>query len=250
MDNKEFEDIFDGMVATARATLLSKSKEYATDEDRLHNFKAAAGALNCSPARANRGMSTKHTISINDMVDHPEKYTMAQWEEKIGDEFNYLILLKAIVWERLNEASDEAERDVSIGDGPPLTESVDWASASSEAGRTWLTRPFTPNATMKHSGIKVEARFADAEHEAVLVKWSHGASQKHLAEDVIFDDEDAPKPVELPYYPTYGDMHEAHPGVGKDFTWVRIDDLHESKRTLNPDTDINVHGILYRKVNL
>jgi hypothetical protein len=111
MDNKEFESIFDGTVSTARALLVEKAKEYASDVDRMHNFKAAAGALNVTPELALRGMSTKHTISVNDMVKNPDNYTMQQWEEKLGDELNYIILLKALVWERLNENADREEAE-------------------------------------------------------------------------------------------------------------------------------------------
>lgn len=114
MNNKEFEEIFDSTVSTARALLVEKAKEYASNVDRMHNFKAAAGALNVTPELALRGMSTKHTISVNDMVKNPDNYTMAQWEEKLGDELNYIILLKALVWERLNDNADreaKAEED-------------------------------------------------------------------------------------------------------------------------------------------
>jgi len=95
--------------ATERV-LASKNKEYASDVDKLHNFKRAGNMLNCSPEYALVGMWTKHIISLLDIVDKintdaeerytPKELTKEMLDEKIGDAINYLILLEALIKER------------------------------------------------------------------------------------------------------------------------------------------------------
>ena len=74
----------------------SKSKEYSTDEDKLHNFKVAAAIQNVTPIQALAGMMCKHTVSIYDMCQGGT-YSDEMWDEKIGDSINYLLLLRALV---------------------------------------------------------------------------------------------------------------------------------------------------------
>jgi len=95
--------------ATERV-LASKNKEYASDMDKLHNFKRAGAMENCTPEKALVGMWAKHIISLLDIVDKintdaeetytPKELTKEMLEEKIGDAINYLILLEALIKER------------------------------------------------------------------------------------------------------------------------------------------------------
>lgn len=80
-------------------TLMNKAKEYATDGDRLHNFKVAASVQGISPTAALAGMMAKHTVSVYDMIGTGQVYPLDLWEEKIKDSINYLFLL----WALLNE---------------------------------------------------------------------------------------------------------------------------------------------------
>jgi hypothetical protein len=100
MDTKKFEVIVDEQMDTCRNILVNKAKEYAT-EDRLHNFKVAA-ELQCTGCKeALAGMMAKHTVSVYDMCRDGKSHTMAQWNEKITDHINYLLLLKAVVTEEI-----------------------------------------------------------------------------------------------------------------------------------------------------
>lgn len=83
---------------TEQFNQIVKAKEYATD-DRLHNFKVAAELENCTPRQALAGMMAKHTVSIYDMCRSDVKFSDDQWNEKITDHINYLLLLRAIVEE-------------------------------------------------------------------------------------------------------------------------------------------------------
>ncbi len=115
MNHKKFNELLDQIVKRTTSVLASKSKEYSTGIDKLHNFKRAGSMLQCSPEKALVGMWTKHIVSILDMVDEleqkcginqccfpsldPEEF-VSTIEEKIGDAINYLILLEALIKER------------------------------------------------------------------------------------------------------------------------------------------------------
>lgn len=107
MTTTDFERIFEEQVERSRSVLISKAKEYAT-EDRLHNFKVAAALEGKTPEQALAGMMAKHTVSVYDMASNGLVYPIELWQEKITDHINYLFLLNAIVREwRLAEASED-----------------------------------------------------------------------------------------------------------------------------------------------
>jgi len=99
MKAEEFNTIINKQVETCINLLSSKEEEYASGEDRLHNFKQAASLMQTSPEKALGGMMAKHTISVYDMVFNDEPYSMDKWDEKITDSINYLLLLKAVLME-------------------------------------------------------------------------------------------------------------------------------------------------------
>lgn len=79
--------------------LAQKGIEYATDADRLHNFKVAAKLQGVSPRVALAGMMAKHTVSVYDMCMSEDEYVLEIWDEKLTDHINYLLLLACIVQE-------------------------------------------------------------------------------------------------------------------------------------------------------
>ena len=83
----------------------SKNAEYSRNGDKLHNFKQAAILQRCStPEKALLGMWSKHLVSIIDIVYDldaeilPDSDVLA---EKITDSINYLVLLEALIIERI-----------------------------------------------------------------------------------------------------------------------------------------------------
>ena len=98
MNTTTFERLFEEQVNRSRSVLVSKAKEYAT-EDRLHNFKVAAALEGKTPEQALAGMMAKHTVSVYDMAESGMPYPIELWQEKITDHINYLFLLNAIVRE-------------------------------------------------------------------------------------------------------------------------------------------------------
>jgi hypothetical protein len=104
---KEFDDLLHGVFQRVEAILGVKANEYAADADRLHNFKVAADLKGESPRQALAGMLAKHTVSVYDMAMSDNYFTIKQWDEKIIDHINYLILLLAIVQEEMDVLDDE-----------------------------------------------------------------------------------------------------------------------------------------------
>ena len=79
-----------------REVLCAKAKEYATDENRFHNFDEAARLLNCTPKAALEGMLVKHWVSVMDLIDATPPVAEALINEKVGDAINYVILKEGL----------------------------------------------------------------------------------------------------------------------------------------------------------
>lgn len=99
MNADQFELIFEQTVQNCRDVLVNKAKEYASDGDRMHNFKVAGRFNGRSPEQELWGFLTKHLVSLTDMVQSGEYYPAEKWDEKLGDALNYLFLLRALVVE-------------------------------------------------------------------------------------------------------------------------------------------------------
>ena len=101
----EFNDVVDGAIKNIQTVLKQKAMEYASNESRFHNFEVAGRKLNVTPEKALLGMMIKHEVSVEDMVNwidqNPKKITLELINEKIGDNINYLILLKGLLINRV-----------------------------------------------------------------------------------------------------------------------------------------------------
>ena len=100
MTQEKFNVFAKNFVKQTTSVLYLKGKSYALNrDDRLEHFKSAAKYLNTTPQEACLAQLTKHLISIRDMVcaNKDAAFSPEQWDEKIGDAINYLVLLRAIV---------------------------------------------------------------------------------------------------------------------------------------------------------
>lgn len=97
----DFNEVVEARIEKIRKVLADKGSEYATNDDRYHNFRVAARVLDTSPEKALKGMMVKHEVSVMDLIEwaekSPEKLTAALIDEKIGDNINYLILLEGML---------------------------------------------------------------------------------------------------------------------------------------------------------
>lgn len=106
MNSVQFSRVLAHQMSYMETILGRKAAEYASDNDRLANFKTAADYLGVDSAQACLFFMTKHLVSIRDMVQSDDVYAMESWNEKIGDAINYLVLLKAIIIEEKGLAGD------------------------------------------------------------------------------------------------------------------------------------------------
>ncbi len=99
----EFDVVVERRIEKIRQTLLVKGREYSRDGDRLSNFVNGAKMLRCTPERALLGYAVKQAVSVVDFVRDAEAgvfHSEAEWDEKLGDLLNYVILLEAVTVER------------------------------------------------------------------------------------------------------------------------------------------------------
>ncbi len=92
-----FSQVIDVQLQRCRDVLVKKGDEYATDEDRLHNFRVASEITGQTMEQALGGMMVKHTTSVYDMIYSGKTYSKALWDEKITDHMVYLLLLQAVL---------------------------------------------------------------------------------------------------------------------------------------------------------
>ena len=103
MNTETFNSIVDQRVEKIKATLVRKSAEYSSDDDRLHNFKIAGRINGETPEKALWGMMAKHLVSVIDIIADSNRGKLpsaAMRDEKLGDAINYLILLEALLIEK------------------------------------------------------------------------------------------------------------------------------------------------------
>jgi hypothetical protein len=97
MKSDEFDELVKEENRASVEMLKAKAAEYATDDDRLSNFKEAAGLRNIHTTDALVGMLVKHWVSVSDMAKDPFLHCPLRWDEKLRDCRNYTYLLKALL---------------------------------------------------------------------------------------------------------------------------------------------------------
>ena len=109
MTQEKFNKIVEEMIETSKKTLIKKQGEYSLDEDRLSFFKEGNELTKLSPERTLYMFMYKHIKSLADMITSEKKYPKALFIEKIQDNMNYLLLLRALL-EDDNMFSDEESK--------------------------------------------------------------------------------------------------------------------------------------------
>lgn len=121
MNNEDFKVVVDGCIENIKQVLESKSQEYSSKEDKLHNFVAAAKLMRCkSKEYALLGMLNKHLVSVIDMIVKYEQEGILPSaklvNEKIGDSINYFVLLKACFMEDVYNKENDKMSNYTVGD--------------------------------------------------------------------------------------------------------------------------------------
>jgi len=99
MNGEVLGDIVEVQIKRSTDLLAKKNGNYNAGEDKLRLFGIAADLQSETRAQALAGFMSKHTISLYDMIHSGASYTEEEWNEKITDHINYLLLLRAIVEE-------------------------------------------------------------------------------------------------------------------------------------------------------
>ena len=102
MNHEQFNVVLNETIRKCKSTLATKKDLYASESDRLDNFKQAARLQNCTQAKALWGMVVKHIVALSSYINLMEDgYAVEaeELEEKIGDIINYHILLRAVLKE-------------------------------------------------------------------------------------------------------------------------------------------------------
>lgn len=97
MTNEKFSEIEDAWYKFQHSVLGVKAGEYAT-EDRLHNFKAISDLTRgkVTPLQVAMILRGKQVISLYDKVFGDEPVSEEFFNEKAGDDANYIVLAKAL----------------------------------------------------------------------------------------------------------------------------------------------------------
>ena len=97
--------ILENCIKKMKEVLSAKNKEYSDGEDRLANFRRSGGLQGICPEKALIGMWSKHVVSIIELAKWAEtedpRLTEKIVDEKIIDAMNYLVLLRALLAERI-----------------------------------------------------------------------------------------------------------------------------------------------------
>lgn len=120
MNTKEFNKVVNQTLDHCKKTLISKSDEYSTEDDKLHNFNEGARITGRTREQVLYGFALKHHISINDIRENIAKGelpTIEMVEEKFGDAINYLILEKASIIDRINNKKNLCNNNCQL---PPF----------------------------------------------------------------------------------------------------------------------------------
>lgn len=104
MTRDEFSSVVKSTFAKCRKVMDAKAEVYAAGDDRLGNFKDAAMLQGFKQTDAIMGMMAKHIVAIGDMLalenDNEMEFSLEEWDERIIDNINYLLFLRAAIIER------------------------------------------------------------------------------------------------------------------------------------------------------
>lgn len=105
----QFDRVLKERLAKIHLILGEKAKQYQRGDNRYSNFDKIAAFEGNTAEQALWGVAMKHVAALSDYInDLPDKcMPLEQWEEKIGDTINYLILLEGVINRRLKGQTND-----------------------------------------------------------------------------------------------------------------------------------------------
>lgn len=131
MDKKKFEKLCKDLLAQSNKTLFDKSQEYASDDDRLANFRQPTAMMDMSTAEVCLMYQMKHIASISKMAKESSQGilpTKALLKEKCQDMINYTLIFYTAMMEMIEEENaiqKAAEKEAAEMAEEPQSEVVD-----------------------------------------------------------------------------------------------------------------------------
>lgn len=110
----DFEKHCNEVIEHCKETLFSKADEYASNEDRLANFKQPTSLFKTNPAKICLMYDTKHIASMVKIAEDVDKGILPSRElllEKVGDYINYGLLFYANMLEIVDSDLDKKLND-------------------------------------------------------------------------------------------------------------------------------------------
>lgn len=124
MHPKDFQTIVDSTIASLNSLVTVKGGEYASDADRLANFKEAGKRLGLTPEQVLLVYLDKHYSAVvnyvKDMIAGKNRPRSEPIGGRADDMVVYLMLFKALLEER-HELSDAVQEEMKHD-----TPSLDW----------------------------------------------------------------------------------------------------------------------------
>ena len=109
MKTERFNDLVKEIREASLDTLTKKNANYATAEDRQHNFKVGAAITGGTPAQAALGYMAKHLASLQDKVARNDFHDREDLKEKIQDSINYLVFIWCCANEEMEKYATESD---------------------------------------------------------------------------------------------------------------------------------------------
>lgn len=113
MNAKHFEELCRELLDKSEETLFRKSKEYASDEDRLANFRQPTAMMKMSTAEVCLMYQMKHISSIAKIAKETSNGILPTKEllqEKCQDMLNYTLIFYTTVCEMLEQEQKDLDR--------------------------------------------------------------------------------------------------------------------------------------------
>ena len=112
MKAEKFEELCRELLAKSEETLFKKSKEYASDEDRLANFRQPTKMMDMSTAEVCLMYQMKHISSIAKIAKESSRGILPAKEllqEKCQDMLNYTLIFYTTMCELLEQSKQDQE---------------------------------------------------------------------------------------------------------------------------------------------
>jgi hypothetical protein len=111
---KNFEDVKTSTLTNVSNLLRNKGAEYATLQDRYHNFNIASQMIEkispvTTPAKAAYCFMVKHFVSLVDLLNADNLTNNKIIDEKIDDIIAYLVLIKGMLLEKSTDGGGDGE---------------------------------------------------------------------------------------------------------------------------------------------